>query len=202
MNWVSLKLILAISAIFIVQMLYRPFTDMFLLISSDVVARPWILVTSVFLHSDFNHLFFNMFALVLFGSILEKTIGWRNFLRVFFITGVVSSLAAAMLYSAVLGASGAVFGVIGTLAVMRPKMGVWAFGVPMPMILAAFLWGIIDIAGLFAPSGTANLGHLGGLAAGIVMGIMWRKKYPDSRRKKENILNEKELDEWEKEHMR
>ncbi len=200
-KWI-LYIALFISAVFVLQIINPGVTETFLLVSSDIVSRPWILVTSIFLHGDIMHLLYNMLALVLFGMILEKLVGERKFLLVFFVSGVFSSLAAAMLYSRVLGASGAVFGIIGALALLRPKMAVWAFGVPMPMIVAAGAWGILDIAGVFAPSGIANLGHLGGLFAGVVFGMAWRKKYPEPRKLKTRIVHDEEIDKWENVYMK
>ncbi len=203
MKWIALWLTVLASMIFLIQVIYPPITETFLLVSSDIAKRPWILVTSIFLHGDINHLLYNMLALATFGSILEKVIGERKFLLVFFITGIFSSIASTALYSSVLGASGAIFGIIGTLAILRPRLIVWALGVPMPMIVAAFAWGVLDIAGLFSPSGIANLGHLGGLVAGIVFGVIWKKRYPEAkRRKSEKILKEEDVDEWEDHYMK
>lgn len=203
MRWLALWLTLFISAIFVIQVIFPPLTEDFLLISSDVYERPWILVTPIFLHGDITHLLYNMLALATFGSILEKSIGERKFLFVFFITGLISSIASTFLYTSVLGASGAVFGVIGALALLRPRMVVWALGVPMPMVVAAAAWSTLDIIGLFSPSGIANLGHLGGLFAGLILGIVWRKKYPEpKKRKSEKILKDEDVDEWEKHYMK
>ncbi len=203
MRWLALWLTLFISAIFVIQVIFPPLTEDFLLISSDVYERPWILVTPIFLHGDITHLLYNMLALATFGSILEKSIGERKFLFVFFITGLISSIASTFLYTSVLGASGAVFGVIGALALLRPRMVVWALGVPMPMVVAAAAWSTLDIIGLFSPSGIANLGHLGGLFAGLVIGLYWKKKYPESKkRKSEKILKDEDVDEWEKHYMK
>ncbi len=203
MKWIALWLTALASMTFIIQVISPHITEEFLLISSDIAERPWILVTSIFLHGDINHLLYNMLALAIFGSILEKTVGEKKFIFIFLITGIVSSIAAAFLYSRVLGASGAVFGIIGTLAILRPRLIVWALGVPMPMIVAAAAWGALDIAGLFAPSGIANLGHLGGLFAGIIFGVFWKKKYPEpKKRKSEKLLKEKDVDEWERKYMK
>lgn len=203
MKWVALWLVGIISVIFLFQSVFPEITENFLLLSSDIISRPWILVTSIFLHGDITHLLYNMLALATFGSILEKTVGGKKFIFIFLITGIVSSIAAAALYSSVLGASGAVFGVIGTLAILRPKITVWALGVPMPMIIAAFAWGTLDIIGLFSPSGIANLGHLGGLAAGIVIGFIWKSRYPElKKRKSGKIVREEDVDKWEERYMK
>ena len=81
-------------------------------------------------------------------------------------------------------------------------MAVYAFGIPLPMVLASFLWALLDLGGLFAPSGTANLAHLIGLAAGSTIGFSFRSKFKEPARKKEKVLTESELNEWEEAYMR
>jgi len=91
----------------------------------------WRFLTAVFLHGGVGHILFNGFALLLFGSILERFVGGRRFLIVFFVTGILANLISVNFYSSSLGASGAIFGVIGALVIVRPGLTVWAFGMPM-----------------------------------------------------------------------
>jgi membrane associated rhomboid family serine protease len=65
---------------FLIQIMSPAFTDAFALISAEVLYRPWTLITTIFLHADVSHLLYNMFALVLFGMILENIIGQKRFL--------------------------------------------------------------------------------------------------------------------------
>lgn len=150
----------------------------FMFVPNLVYSSPWTLVTSVFMHADFAHLFFNMFALFIFGIQLESTVGRKSFLFLFFLSGIVGNfgymITAANPNIPGLGASGAVFGIIGALAVIRPLAMVYIGYAPMPIILAAFLWGITEFLGLFVPSGIARGAHLGGLFLGIVYGIAFR----------------------------
>ena len=60
-------------------------------------------------------------------------------------------------------------------------MSVWVFGVPMPMFVAAILWALIDIVGMFAPSGIANAAHIFGLGSGIIIGLLLRKKFKEKK---------------------
>lgn len=179
-RWVALKLTILIFLIFIFQVLFPFITDIFSLVSADVVSRPWILVTSIFLHGSLTHLLFNMFALFLFGSLLEKQIGSNRFIFYFFLTGIIASLVASYFYPASLGASGAIYGIIGMLTILRPFTLVWAFGVPMPMIVASVLWVLADFSGLFSslqgnPVGIANAAHLAGIFSGALFGFMFRR---------------------------
>ena len=180
-KYYSLWLVGVCTVVFIFQIIFPQITDQFALYNFRVFSEPWLLVTSIFLHGGFQHLFFNMFALGLFGLILENIIGSRNFLLVFFSSGIVASIGAAMFYPASLGASGAIYGILGTLAVLRPKMSVWVFGVPMPMFVAAILWALIDIVGMFAPSGIANAAHIFGLGFGVITGLLLRKKFKEKK---------------------
>ncbi len=144
-----------------------------------------------------------MFALAMFGSILEKYIGSKKFLIVFFSAGIISSIADILFYSATLGTSGAIFGLLGALTVIRPKQVVWALGVPMYIVIAAFVWVGVDLAGLFSPDGTAHAAHLFGMGGGFASGFLLRSRYTEPKRpKKKEIISDRELDEWEEKYMK
>jgi len=185
-------------AAFIAQTVIPGFTGLFVLVSAQVLERPWTLVTAIFLHGDLGHLLFNMFALTLFGAILESIVGRKKFLLIFFVGGVIASIGSIFLYKAALGASGAIFAILGTLAILRPKMQVWVSFVPMPMIVAAAVWAIGDFIGLFVPSGIANLAHLVGLGFGIGSGLYLRRGFSEQREEPLDERSEKLIDEWEK----
>lgn len=194
----------AIAAVFALQMLFPSVTANFQLVSAEAWSRPWTLLTAVFLHASVAHILFNGFGLVMFGSILEQTIGSRRFLAVFFTAGLLSSIASTFFYNAVVGASGAIFGVIGALAVLQPTLTVWVYYIPMPMYVAAVVWAIGDLFGFIVPTGIANAGHLAGLATGLAAGFMMRslKRFTaGSSWKRMNILTAEEFDKWEKENM-
>src|SRR3989338_7597220 len=166
-------------------------------LTKDVLSTPWTLITSIFIHGSMGHLLGNIFALGLFGSILERIHGTKKFLLVFFASGIVSGIASSFFYDAALGASGSIFGVLGMLAAIRPKMIVWTYGVPMPMFVAAGFWLVLDIAGTFYPTNIANLAHISGLIFCIVVGITQRK--PHAKEKKP--LADEDIDEWENQWM-
>lgn len=154
--------------IFVIQIIFPIITDSFKLTASEALSKPWTLITSIFLHGSLVHLLYNMFALALFGTILENEIGTRKFLYLFFLAGLFASIASVPFYNSVLGASGAIFGIIGALAILKPKMIVWVYGMPMPMFLASIVWAVIDIFGIFIPGSVANIAHLSGVLVGIV----------------------------------
>lgn len=198
MRFYSLWLSLICIIMFILQVSFG-ITETLVLNQSSFI-EPWRFVTSIFLHGDLSHLIYNMFALILFGLILEKLIGNR-FLYVFFLSGIVANIFSVFFYESSLGASGAIFGIIGCLAVLKPGMAVWVYSLPMPLWLASILWVVGDIMGLFMPSNVANLAHLSGIFVGMIFGVFFRQKT-----EKRNIykikLDERQIRNWEDRFMR
>jgi len=199
----ALLLCVVMALIFVVQVSVGGFTDAFVLDSSRVASEPWILLTSIFLHGSATHLLSNLFALGLFGSILEKVVGTRRFLLYFFATGLLASVASSFFYASSLGASGAIFGVLGALAALRPRMTVWVMGIPMPMLAAAGVWLSIDLLGMFAPSGTANAAHIAGLLFGAAVSLLFFRAYlrEEPAEKREYPLSESTVKRWEEKYM-
>ncbi len=188
---------------FVIQNVVGGFTQSFALVSADVLSRPWILVTSIFLHGDIAHLLYNMLGLALFGMVLESIVGRKQFLAVFFSGGLLAAIGSSFLYSAALGASGALMAVLGTIAVLRPHMQVFVSFIPMPMWVAAGFWAVGDFVGLFVPSGVANLAHLVGLGFGITAGFYLRRGFGQLRPGREIYhVDDKEFDDWEKKWMK
>ncbi|MFH1174301.1 MAG: rhomboid family intramembrane serine protease [archaeon] len=173
--------------VFIIQQLFKGFTQTFVLVSSDVLARPWILVTSMFLHADLMHLLFNMYALLMFGSLVERRIGTRRFLVGYFAAGLFASIVSVFFYNAVLGASGAIMGILGITIILMPDLPVlFLFFIPMSLRIAGIIFAAIDIFGIFVPSGIANIAHLAGLAIGLGYGyflLMQLRKSGYTKRK-------------------
>lgn len=192
--------------VFILQSLFPAFTEFFIL-DGSAYREPWRFVTSIFLHADIGHIAYNMFALVLFGMILERFIGGRRFLLVFFATGIIANVIAVNFYSSSLGASGAIFGIIGALIIVRPLLTIWAFGLPMPIFVAGILWAIGDFIGLYGfvtgnpLNNTGNIAHLAGLFLGIFIGLFfrdWKKK----ETKEKYHVDQKEFERWEDFYMK
>ncbi|MFW5746120.1 MAG: rhomboid family intramembrane serine protease [Nanoarchaeota archaeon] len=186
------------------QVLISGFTEMLLLDQSRAWYMPWMFVSAIFLHSGIGHLFLNMLGLGLFGSILEKIIGSRRFLLVYFTAGIAANLVAVNFYPLSLGASGAVFGILGTLALLRPHMTIWLSYIPMPMWIAIFVWAAIDIIGVFFPDGVGNIAHLVGLFSGILFGLYWRRRFARRRRRIGNVevIPDRRFRDWENSFMR
>jgi len=140
--------------------------------------RPWTIVTSMFVHASFWHVFANMFTLYFFGSNLIQLIGERNFWIVYFIGGIAGNILYILLgpsVSVAVGASGAVFAVGGALAVLRPRLRVFIIPIPVPLPLwVAVIGGCLVIS--FFPH-VAWQAHLGGLVFGLVTAyFFWRRQ--------------------------
>ncbi len=159
-------------------------TDVFGLNIQTLITRGyiWQIFTYMFVHAGFLHIFYNMFGLMIFGPKIELTMGRNKFLRYYLICGVFSSLFYALitiLYSGVtnipmVGASGAIFGVLTAFGLMYPRDTVYVqFFFPMPAIVFVFFYAIMQlvlgIATLGMAGGVAYFGHLGGMIAGFIL---------------------------------
>jgi uncharacterized protein len=171
-------IIIANIVLFVLQLtLGSWFTEMFLLISSDILARPWILVSSMFLHASPTHLFFNMYVLFMFGPLVEQRIGKKRFYIIYFVSGILAALAASLFYERALGASGAIMGILGVTIMLLPDLKVlFLFFLPMSLRTAGIIFALVDLLGVFYPSGTANIAHLAGLGVGVAYGAYLLKK--------------------------
>ncbi len=173
---------------FILQLIFDKsgFSSLLMLIPSKVVAgEVWRVLTSMFLHGGFAHLLFNMYALLIFGPLIEARIGKKRFWIAYFVSGLVAAVAYIVYSfamgtpdSAAVGASGAIMGILGLVIVLLPKMKVlFFFVIPMSMRTAGILFAAIDLFGLFnESSNVAHIAHLGGLAIGLLFGWWLLKK--------------------------
>ena len=147
------------------------------LIPADVLARPWIIVTSLFLHGGWWHIIANMLALYFFGTYFSRLVGESKFLIVYFCGGILGNILFILLappLSIAVGASGAIFALGGALAVMRPKLRVFVFPIPIPLPLwVAVIGGFLIIS--FFPN-VAWQAHLGGLVFGLIAGYLFRRR--------------------------
>ena len=170
--------------IFLIQISNPGLTDKLLLNNRAINNYEYYrFFTSIFIHLTIVHLLYNLAALLFFGYILEKTIGSNKFLIVFLGSGIIANLIAVNFYPASLGASGAIYGVIGCIVILRPLMFTFSFGLLLPMFLAVIIWAIGDVIGIFNPSGVGNIAHLSGIGVGIFVGILIRVLNKDKKKK-------------------
>ena len=142
---------------------------------------PWQLVSYMFMHGNISHIFFNLFALWMFGLQLELRWGTKRFLVYYFLTGIGAGLLSMLVSNAiVIGASGAVYGILIGFGMMYPNKYIYMLFPPIPMKAKYFVmfYGAIElfsgISGL--SSGIAHSAHLGGMVIGFILIKMWGLK--------------------------
>ncbi|RYD79242.1 MAG: rhomboid family intramembrane serine protease [Sphingobacteriales bacterium] len=160
--------------------LYAPTNDNF---------SPYQFVTYMFMHGGFSHILFNMLGLWMFGSEIEYRLGPQKFLTYYIVCG----LGAAALHfgldyaiqgnssSVLLGASGAVFGLLAAYGMLFPNNIIMPLFPPIPMKAKYFvmIYGAIELfAGVRNVSGdnTAHFAHLGGAVTGVILMLIWRQR--------------------------
>ncbi|MFO7262048.1 MAG: rhomboid family intramembrane serine protease [bacterium] len=145
-----------------------------------VVSRPWTLITYMFVHGSFWHLLMNMLGLFFFGPRVEARLGSRAFLGLYLVSGLGGALFSLFTpYAAVIGASGAVFGVMLAFAMFWPHEPIllWAV-VPVPARLLVIVMAVLSLySGLSgAGAGVAHFAHLGGFAGGFFYVRLLRRR--------------------------
>lgn len=148
----------------------------------------WTFITSMFMQGGFFHLLANMLSLIFIGSLVERILGTKRYLSFYLISGlfaglffVLSSLVfTSDLNTFAVGASGALFGLVGLLVLLTPNLPVYVMFIPIPVKMKyagpgilILLW-IISIAGDIPIGNTA---HFGGLIAGVVYGLYLKSRY-------------------------
>ena len=142
-------------------------------------------LTYMFLHGSFTHILFNMFALWMFGYVLENYWGSRRFLFYYLVCGIGAGLCNLIVpgWTITVGASGAVYGILLAFGMMFPNERIYLYFI-MPIKAKWFVIGYAAIElldGLFMTSdGIAHFAHLGGMLVGLILILYWRK-HPFSR---------------------
>ncbi len=173
--------LIAVNVLFflMVRFIFRSYGNM-ALVPALVVHRGawWQVVTYMFIHVDFMHIFFNMLALFLFGAQLEQRMGSTEFLLYYFTTGIGAGLVTVLInYNSgmagvpVIGASGAIFGLLLAFATFFPDARIFIFGIlPMRAPVAVGVFAALELFYQFTGfnSGVAHLAHLSGLLFGYL----------------------------------
>ena len=155
--------------------------------------RIWQVVTYMFMHGGFWHIFANMWGLLMFGGALERTIGSKKYITLYFLAGLGALLlhtgiqviqidaqsADMILRTPMLGASGAIFGVQVAYAMMFPD-SVWTLVFPPVSLKAKWFIAIFIGIELFTGvtgtvGGVAHFAHLGGALVGFLLIMYWKK---------------------------
>ena len=202
---VVMYIVIANIIAFIFQQLSPGFQEIMLLDSKLVFEEPWRLITHLFVHGSFFHIFFNMYVLFMFGTLVENRIGSKRFLFVYFLSGILAGLAFSLIHPASmgLGASGAIMAVLGIVIIQFPHLKVLFFLViPMSIRTAGIIIAMIDIFGLISPTqtGIAHISHLVGLACGLAYAYFLPKI--NIKKKRKDIIDidltrpQEEIDEY------
>ena len=147
----------------------------------------WQLISYMFLHAGFGHIFFNLFALWMFGQAIENFWGTNRFVIYYFLTGIGAALLHMLIGGGgapTLGASGAVYGILLAFGMMFPNRPIMLLFPPIPIKAKYFvaIFGAIElISGLTRTnSGVAHFAHLGGMLVGFILIKYWGLKSEES----------------------
>jgi len=193
---VTRTLIIANAVVFLlVQVAAGPLISLFALWPLGGGFMPWQVVTYGFLHAGLLHLLFNMFALYMFGSEIERVVGQRRYLN-YYLVCILSAAAAQLVVTGMahappyptIGASGGVFGILLAFGMYFPRRMIMLIipPVPLPAWLFVTLYGGIElylgVSGTQA--GVAHFAHLGGMVGGFLMIRYWRGRPPFGGRRR------------------
>ena len=154
---------------------------------------PWQLISYAFLHGSFEHIFFNMFGLWMFGSEVERVWGEKRYLQ-FYIACVLAAAVTQLIFNALsgspyptIGASGGLFGLLLAFGMMFPNRIILLFFVlPLKAKYLVIGYGLLELyQGVYVMnSGVAHFAHLGGMLGGLLMIRYWRGQPPFGRRRR------------------
>jgi len=148
----------------------------------------WTFFTSMFMHGGFFHIFANMFSLLFIGSLVERILGAKRYLYFYLASGLFAGVFFVLLSlvftsdinSYAVGASGALFGLVGLLVLLTPNLPVYIMFIPIPIKMKYAGPGILVVLWMISLAGNIPIGntaHLGGLIAGLIYGIYLKNTY-------------------------
>jgi len=148
--------------------------------SAGTATQIWRWLTSIFLHANASHLFFNILGLYFFGRILEEEMPRPWFLAIYFISGFLGNLAFMLTNSApIVGASGAVFGLMGAAMFLNPVKRINLYIIPLPLGIVALMFVIVEtLVVYFQPEfgNIAHIAHIGGVLTGGIFAFFFDPK--------------------------
>lgn len=189
---VVLNLIIINVLVWIAQLIFDKtwgLTDIIALYPYDSgLFKPYQLVTYMFAHASYDqfgrivffHILFNMYALWMFGTALERVWGPKKFLIFYLVCGLAAGVTQMFLGAGAVGASGAVMGLLAAFGYLFPNTEFYMLPIPFP-IKAKYMVAIyaaIDLFGGMHGGGADNIAHyahLGGLVMGFILVILWNK---------------------------
>jgi len=192
-NFVALQLCFLLAVVFLGQV-FAGFQPGF----NPSVSPLWKFFTSIFGHSDLQHLLNNLFFIGLFGSIYERFTDGRTFVLTFLVSALFANLSAFVFFpeSFIIGASGGASGVLAALAVLKPRQIGLALGVPLPMWAVLIGYVFINTVGLTGANNVAYEAHLLGMVTGAVIGFRDRERFLEGT--EEDDEEELEEEDWKR----
>lgn len=175
-------------AVFIVQKVMPGVTEWLALSNINTpYFKPFQLFTYMFVHGGFMHILFNMLALSFLGPMLESFWGPKRFLLFYIITGIGAGVFNILIdkffgygsFSIMLGASGAVYGVLTAFGVLFPNLEMRMLFLPISfkakyLVMALGAWAIFSGFSPRIGDNTAHLAHLGGIVVAFILLQFWR----------------------------
>ena len=186
--WVQ-RLIFANVGMFLATMAMPQLFPWLALFPPLVLFRPWTLFTYMFLHGGLGHIFFNMLALYFFGPRLEDRLGGRHFLGLYFASGLAGGLLSIFTPAWIIGASGAVFGVLVGFARYWPRERIYIwFLLPIEARLLVIIFAVASVWFGFSGAwgGIAHFAHLGGFLGGYLY-LRWIEHQSPARKFKRKL---------------
>ena len=178
--WVQ-RFLIANVLMFFVQQTVPGVDQMLRFMPSLLLERPWTLVTYMFLHAGFTHILFNMLGLYFFGPRVEQRIGSERFFALYMISGITGGLLS--FYSPaipIIGASGAVLGVMLAFARFWPRDQIFIWGIiPVEVRWLVLIYTVVSLMGW--GSGVAHFAHLGGFL-GAFLYLLWLERSAGARK--------------------
>lgn len=170
--WVQ-RLIIANVLMFFVQQTAPAVTQQLAFVPMLALAKPWTIVTYMFLHGGLGHIFFNMLGLYFFGPRVESRLGSERFAVLYFVSGITGALLSFAFapYAPIVGASAAIFGVMIAFARFWPRDRILIWGiVPVEARWLVILYTVYSLWSGFQGSrgGVADFAHLGGFVGGLL----------------------------------
>ena len=179
------------------------FLDSIALKPSNIVQGKylWTFLTSMFMHGGLFHLFANMLSLFFVGGLIERILGRKRFFNFYILAGLFAGLFFVLIswifyltgvdfFSSdfstyAVGASGALFGLVGLLMILTPNLPVYIMFIPIPIKMKYAAPGMLILLWLISVAGDISIGntaHLGGFLAGLVYGFYLKSRYKNKTR--------------------
>jgi membrane associated rhomboid family serine protease len=195
--WVT-RLLIANVAVFFLQQTVAGITNALVFVPVLALVRPWTVITYMFVHGGLTHILFNMIGLYFFGPRVEERLGSRQFLWLYAVSGISGAILSAIFAPnvAILGASGAVFGVMLAFAMFWPHDRIYIWGIiPVPARILVIVTAALALYSGFGGSrgGVADFAHVGGFV-GAFLYLRWMEHHSGARRFAKKVAPKVERD--------